>query len=331
MNLCRSLLVDIKGDGFSSKALRALTDGRKASPKLPFSRKDLNLSAILTSGRRPLSISGVQDKVGLLLDNGRFEVADRGSQYILKPVPSIDMVSFRKDIPANEHLTMQIASQLCGIETAANACVEMLDGEMAYLVRRFDYRDGEKIPQEDFAQLSLRSEETHGRNYKYDCSCEEAADVIKRFCPSYMVELPKFFRRIVFNYMMGNGDAHLKNFSLFATAHGDYVLTPAYDLLNTSLHIPTESAMALELFKDGYYTPSYEALGFYTRADFEEFARRIGVSGKIVSLVIDGFCSKEDDIKAMVGRSFLSSEAKYEYIEIFSDRLRALRNKGLIQ
>lgn len=329
MSQCRSLLIDVDVPGFSKRALKLLSDGKKADFRLSFSRRDLHLTEMSAAGTRTLSISGVQDKVGLVLYKGKFLLAENSSRYILKPIPSLDRVQFREDIPANEHLTMQIAAQLCGIETAPNACVEMSDGENAYLVRRFDYRGGEKIRQEDFAQLLSRSEETHGKNYKYDCSYEEAAGVIKRFCPAYMVEMPKFFRRIVFNYLFGNGDAHLKNFSLYESPQGDYVLTLAYDLVNTSLHIPSESALALELFAGDYYTPSFEALGFYSRADFEELARRIGVGEKMANAVLDEYVELGNEVESMVARSFLSEGAKAEYVSLFKDRRNALRNRGI--
>lgn len=329
MNRCRSLLIDQREEGFSSRALRALTDGRKANFIMSFSRKDLNLSAVNSSGLRTLSISGVQDKVGLVLNKGVFSLAESASRYILKPVPSLDTVRFRSDIPANEHLTMQIAGQLCGIETAPNACVRMSDGEEAYLVKRFDYHGDEKIRQEDFAQLLSRSEETHGKNYKYDCSYEEAAGAIRRFCPAHRIEMPKFFRIVVFNYLFGNGDAHLKNFSMYETVNGDYVLTPAYDLLNTSLHIPSESPLALDLFSEGYYTPSFEALGFYSRADFEEFADRIGVHKKVAFDILDEFGELGNEVVNLVARSFLSDAAKEAYVTLFEDRRKAIRNKGI--
>lgn len=325
MNVCRSLLKEIPREGFSRAALARLTDGVTVAHRLDFSRRDLNLSVVAGNARKSLSISGVQDKFGLVFEDGRFCLAESSSKYILKPIPSIDNLLYREDVPANEHLTMQIAGQLFGIDIPANAYLDMSDGEGAYVVRRFDWRDGQKIPQEDFAQLLSRSGETGGSNYKYDCSYEEEAEVIRRHCPSAAVELPKFFRRVVFNYLFGNGDAHLKNFSLYASTDGDYVLSPAYDLLNTSLHIPTESALALELFRDGYLTPSYEALGFYSRVDFEVFAERIGVTKKTAAANLDRLCDGEEAVERMIGRSFMSEAAKEAYLRLYKDRLRALK------
>ena len=186
--------------------------------KLDFTYEDLNLPQMREKVRRS-SVSGVQEKVQLRRVRGGYEVVDRGGDAILKPVPRNTAAKFAADIPANEHLTMQIASKVFGIRTAENELVTLADGEYAYLTKRFDRRDGVAIRQEDFCQLAERSEETHGDNYKYDASYEELADLMRRFCPSAAVENPKVFFIILFNYVFANGDAHLKNFSLFQSPH----------------------------------------------------------------------------------------------------------------
>src|SRR5207248_7188550 len=127
-----------------------------------------------------MSISGIQTKISLALHDGRLEMVKSGGQYILKPRPHgafqrLDMV------PINEHLTMQIARQVFKIHAAENALVAFEDGEIAYLVRRFDIQpDGQRSLQEDFAQIAGRSEEAHGKNYKYDGSYEEIGQLIRR-------------------------------------------------------------------------------------------------------------------------------------------------------
>ncbi|MFZ2657709.1 MAG: HipA domain-containing protein [Victivallales bacterium] len=120
-------------------------------------------------------------------------------------------------------------------------CIHSIEPANEYLTRRFDRQDGRKIPQEDFCRLSGRTEETHGKNYKYDISYEELGRILKRFCPAYQVEVEKLFQRILFSYVFSSGDAHLKNFSLFMTEEGDHVLTPAYDLLCSSMNFPDGS------------------------------------------------------------------------------------------
>ena len=292
--------------------------------RLDFSVADLGLPHHVETTRRS-SISGVQDKVQLKRTGRRFEVVASGGDYILKPVPVHSPARLVADIPANEALTMDIASSVFGIRTAEHALVTMSDGSLGYLTKRFDVRDGLKIRQEDFCQLSNRSEETHGENYKYDASYEELAGLVRRFCPSAAVENPKVFFLVLFNYVFANGDAHLKNFSLYESPQGDYILTPAYDLLNTAVHFPNEpTATGLDFFADGHFTPRYEDLGFYSSADFLELAKAFGVPSNDVRRMLDMFPAHHAKVESAIASSFLSTEAKALYLNKFTDRLRAI-------
>lgn len=121
-------------------------------------------------------------------------------------------------MPANEHFTTQVARQVYKINTAENALVFFADGEQAYLTKRFDLSpDGRKIMQEDFASLAHKSTITHGANFKYTGSYEDAAHLLRTYTAAWQIEISKFFALIVFNYLFSNGDAHLKNFSLQQT------------------------------------------------------------------------------------------------------------------
>lgn len=292
--------------------------------RLDFSTSDLNLPVNRDKTRRA-SISGVQDKVQLKRVRGGFAVVESGGDYILKPVPRNTYAEFASDIPANESLTMDIAEKVFRVRTAEHELVEMKDGEYAYLTRRFDRRGGERVQQEDFCQLAGRSPETHGENYKYDASYEELAGLVRRFCPASAVENPKVFFLVLFNYVFANGDAHLKNFSLYRSEQGDYVLTPAYDLLNTAVHFPNEpTATGLDFFADGHFTPSYETLGFYSSADFIELGAAFGVMKAEVREMISLFHAHRDEVAQMIETSRLSDEARSRYIFRFHDRLKAI-------
>ena len=236
---------------------------------LPFTKADLRLPMAVRKSRRN-SISGVQSKVLLSIIDGEFAVVESGGDFILKPVPEDSLSRFAADIPANENVTMEIASRLFRIRTAENKCVRFADGELAYLTRRFDRQNGATVRQEDLCQIAGRSEETHGESYKYDFSYEEMADVVRSVCPASRIELAKVFRQIVFDYVFANVDAHLKNFSVYESDLGDYVMTPAYDLLSTMLHYPGDlTFMALSFFKDpDFMTSEFESLGYYSTADF---------------------------------------------------------------
>jgi serine/threonine-protein kinase HipA len=144
---------------------KKLFNGRKIAPVLDFSRPDFNAAKSNPASR--ISISGVQVKHSLKINKKGLELADQAGEYILKPIPN-DSFENISEMPMNEHLTMQIARQVFKMSVAENALVFFNDGEPAYLTKRFD-RDanGRKLLQEDFAQLSRRSEESHGSNYKY--------------------------------------------------------------------------------------------------------------------------------------------------------------------
>ena len=218
---------------------------------------------------------------------------------------------------------MQIAAQIFRIPTAVNAAIYFANGELAYITRRFDRRDGVKLAQEDFCQLSNRTEETAGRNYKYSGSYEEIGRILKTYCKAYPVEIEKLYRRIVFNYVMSNGDAHLKNFSLVESEFGDHVLTPAYDLLCTSLHFPNEERTALELF-DNYESANFARHAFYTRPDFIKLAEIYGMSMTRAERFLDQFEANHPAVLDLVQRSLLSEAAKTDYSLRLSDRLKAL-------
>ncbi len=324
MSRCRSTLSEIDGEGFSAAALKALSDRRAFPHRLPLLRADI--MEIRADTVRSMSISGVQEKISLRLDRGDLQPVSEGGEYLLKPIPGQQLPRFQEDVPANEHLTMLLARQVFGIETAPNACVLLKDGEPAYITRRFDRTaTGEKVAQEDFCQLMERSPTTSGPNYKYDGSYEELAMTLRRFCSAYAIEAEKLFRRLLFNYAVANGDAHLKNFSLRQSASfGDYVLTPAYDLLCTKLHIPTESRLALDLFAHDEEPESLATHGFPTGSDFLELARRIGLRPDRAESILQDLCAHEDEIEALVSRSFLTPDARQTYLEILDDRRRAL-------
>jgi len=324
MYRCMSTLAEIHQEGIRLVAQRQLAGGNRKFPhRLTFTRSDV--VAFRLQAAEHMSISGVQDKISLKLVRGQLLPTEQNGEYILKPVPAVDVPRLKNDIPANEHLTMQIAAQVFGISTAVNTVIPFADGELAYLTRRFDRRDGVAIGQEDFCQLSNRTEETAGRNYKYDGTYEEVGRILKQYCKAYRVEVEKLYGRIVYNYVFSNGDAHLRNFSLFESAFVDYILTPAYDLLCTSIHFPNEAMTALDMF-DNFESESYRKNAFYKRPDFLKLAEFYGMDISRAGQVLQRFSERTDAVAALVGRSFLSDEAKTDYMHRYHDRIRAVRD-----
>ena len=324
-NLCLGTLRPTRGQPYCAAAIRTLWGVRRVSPVLPFEQK------VFVEFRREaalrISISGVQDKISLRLVNEALTPTDRDGEFILKPVPralagTLELIG---DVPANEHVTMQIAAQVFGLRAAAGGLVFFPDGEPAYIVRRFD-RDsasGRKLAQEDFCQLAGKSRATHGENYKYDGSCEEIARLLRQYCPAWRIEVEKLFTIVAFNYVCGNGDAHLKNFSLLENPFGDSSLSPAYDLLCTSLHLPTESRTALDFFDD-FTTATFNANGFSKRADFIELAARFGLRTARTEVILDGLAANRHQAEALLDQSLLSPESRSRFGSVLADRLQAI-------
>jgi len=321
---CSGCLKRIDNAGYCRKCLKDLFGGKKVEHVLPFNSPYKEESDLYEERTKKLSISGVQAKYSMRLEDKNLILTDKGGQYILKPIPGGQSKKLDQ-APANEHLTMQLAGQLFKITVPANAIILFRDNTPAYLVKRFDVKaDGSKYPQEDFAQIAQVTEETRGKNYKYDLSYEEIGVLIKRHIPMYAIELEKFFRLILFNYIFSNGDAHVKNFSAIRTDEGDHVLTPAYDLLCTRIHSPGEADMALTLFKDRF-TEAYEAHGFYTYDDFFEFGRGLAIKESRVVKIIEEFNGKDEGIDRLVDASFLRDDLKAFYKQTYKDKLTRLK------
>ena len=304
---------------YSPAARKLLFDGKDVSPVLDFDSPNNdsaeNESYLRNVGR--ISLSGVQPKASLVLNGEglltRPADGERGT-YILKPAPTTYALFDRKYCPANEHLTMQLASQVYHIETAANAICFFRDGEAAYLCRRFDVGpNGQKYNQEDFASLAGLTNANGGSDFKYsNLSYEECANLIRKYVKAAPLEILKFFRVVVFNYLTLNDDAHLKNFSLINRGDGEYHLSPAYDLINTSLHLSMPRIFALDkgLFREGMKLSDTRTVG---REDFQEFGHRIGLSERLVKRELDMFSTEHPLAKKLIDHSFLSESLKRNY------------------
>ena len=329
INVCPSTLAE-GFDTYSPIARKLLFDGREVSHTLSFDSPN-NESADTEEYARHvgrISLSGVQPKASLMLSRDgqlmRPSDGERG-QYILKPAPSSYTLLERKYCPANEHLSMQIAAQVYHIETAANGLCFFRDGEAAYLTRRFDVAtDGSKYQQEDLASLGGLTKANGGSDYKYsNLSYEECAELIRKYTKAAPVEVLKFFRIVVFNYLILNDDAHLKNFSLMNRGNGEYHLTPAYDLINTSLHLYKPRIFALDkgLFREGMQFSDTQSVG---RKDFEEFGRRIGLSERLVKRELDYFAAEHPLAQKLIRRSFLSEKLQHYYWQSYNYRRTTL-------
>jgi serine/threonine-protein kinase HipA len=285
--------------------------------------KNAELTHAFNEKRKTISISGVQEKYSLLLKKNELTLTSSKGSHILKPVPA-ERLENVEDMPANEHVTMQIAKQLFNIKTAACGMIFFDDGSPAYITKRFDCKpDGTKYQIEDFATLLGKSPERERNDFKYNACYADIAGIIREYVPAATVELINFFRLVVFNYLFANGDAHLKNFALMESEQGDYLLAPAYDLLCTALHI-NDASLALHngLYEGDMEETSYRNHGTYTGQSFLAFAARIGIQEVIAAKVIADAMKAVPPAMELIDRSFLSTASKGTYKVILEERRR---------
>tara|TARA_R110000868_G_scaffold160854_4_gene390641 strand:- start:93 stop:1037 length:945 start_codon:yes stop_codon:yes gene_type:complete len=223
---------------YSDKGLKLLAPKLKNLNRLPYTSKEQLIEASNRSDK--MSIQGVQPKLSakLSIKNEQFELCDTGGNYILKPEHQL-----YTELPQNEDLTMRLAHDITDVPL--HGLMYCIDGSFTYFIKRFDrVGKGNKIPTEDFAQLLGLT-----RYSKYDCSMEKIIPVIDKYCTFPKIEKVKLFTRVIFNYIVGNEDMHLKNYSLISN-NNITQLAPAYDYLNTTLAIginKTKEQMALSV------------------------------------------------------------------------------------
>ncbi len=313
---------------YSPRCLRNLFNGRKVNHVLPYEHPQLSeqVAEQFMENRKRISISGVQEKLSLLLEKNVLRLTREGEAgtYILKPVPR-DLKQVGQ-VPANEHLTMQIARQVYRLNTAENALIFFRNGSPAYITKRFDIKEDEsRWGKEDFATLAGKSKDNAGANFKYEYSYEEAGLLIQRYVSAWRIEIEKYFSLVVFNYLFSNGDAHLKNFSLLESSKGDYLLSPAYDLINTKLHVDdTDFALSKGLLADDFKSEAFKRNGHPSKRDFEEFAKRIGVMEGRFEKLMYPFLERQVRVETLVRHSFLSEANKRGYLMMYHTKRNCL-------
>ena len=309
---------------YSPKAVKRLFDGKKVSHILDFDIDMVRSKTLIIEAMHRISVSGVQEKFPAVIRGNSIMIAgeEEQSTYILKPAPWDETLRDRKQLPANEHLTMQIASQIYGIETAANGLCFTKSGQMVYVTKRFDVLpDSTKILMEDFAAVIGKNEQVDGPQFKYSGSYEDIAVAIRKNVSAWMVDMERFFELVVFNYIYANGDDHLKNFSLILQGQ-DYRLAPAYDLINTGLHVQADD-LGLDggLSQNVDKTDIYLRTGHPCRIDFERFGERIGIVKTRVNRILDKYMQYPESASTLVRHSFLNDKMKRSYERIVNERI----------
>lgn len=297
------------GGHYHSKCLQALF-GSKEPPVLDVSFDELNELAKQSVQQR-VTVPGVQTKLSLEIKKktkgaGRLTIVGLWGRYILKP-PSNKW----PELPENEHCTMMMA-EAAGIVTVTYGLIHLVSGELAYITKRIDRDDdGHKFAMEDMCQLTGRLTED-----KYKGSHEQIAKAVKQFSANPLFDLTRLFEIILFSYLTGNGDMHLKNFSMIKDPQIGWKLAPGYDLLCTRLVIPEdkdpeELSLTLMGKKSNFQLES-----------FQEFGKHIGLNARQISNILDKLREKEGDLMSTIEKSFLSGKMKEIYQEIVRQRYR---------
>ncbi|MEI5985327.1 HipA domain-containing protein [Sphingobacterium sp. PU5-4] len=276
-------------------------------PVLDLDKEKLNKLAQIAVSER-LALTGVQPKISLSLHgekgNKRLTVVGLWGDYILKP-QSTDFPF----MPEVEDLTMHLA-KLFKIETAEHTLIKTTSGEFAYLTKRFDRQKQKKIHVEDLCQLSeLLTEQ------KYNGSYERVGKVIKQFATNSGLDAIKYFRLVLFSFLTGNNDKHLKNFSLMHTEKG-ILLSPAYDLLNVNLIYPAD--------KDDLALTLGGRKRKIKKTDFDQFALSLGLSELVRDNIYKDFSTQTDKVHDFIAKSFLTEEFKVGFLEIFKQKLEQI-------
>ena len=309
---------------YSRTCIKRVFNGSKVNHVLPYAslQSNHNSEDSFEENATRMSISGVQEKFSLIQLKNKIRLTKEGEQgtHILKPIPSISKNA--DQMPANEHLTMQIAHQVFGIETAENALIFFGNEDPAYITKRFDVLpSGLKLAQEDFASLAGKSPQTHGTDYKYLGSYWDLFELMRDNLPSYKVESLKLFKLLIFNYLFSNGDAHLKNFSIIETPQGDFKLSPAYDLLNSRIHIDDK-----DFALDEGLIPARMRQGNVTK-QFQSLASHAGIQEKQMNSILALMVSKSDQVKKLIDASFLKEQIQRSYLQTYQMRLKKLKQE----
>lgn len=306
---CYKELADNEIDFHSSCSRKIF--GATTAPELPYTRDNLTELARRVV-RSQTTLTGVQAKLSLDIKKGgrneaeRFTIVGLWGRYILKP-----QTERFAHLPELEDLTMHLA-EIAKIQVVPHSLIRFSDGELCYITRRIDRTEnGEKLAMEDMCQLTERLTE-----HKYKGSYEQIAKVIQKYSSVPKLNLINYWEQVVFSWITGNADMHLKNFSLYSKVNQQYNLTPAYDMLSTAL-VMEEDTEELALTLNGKKRK-------IRKSDFEISMRALGLEEKVIRNIFNKFLKVKDKWFDFIDISFLPEEMKIAYKDIITNRLTLL-------
>ena len=305
MNRCPITYELCGTEKYSEKGLRQIAPKLTALNDLPFTAAEQRQEAANRANK--LSIQGVQPKLSAVISvvKQQFEIVDQFGNYIIKPQNDIF-----PELPENEDVTMKMA-KIYGLDVPFHGLVYSKDGSLSYFIKRFDrYGKGKKYATEDFAQLSGNSRDT-----KYDYTMEKLVKVIDEFCTFPAIAKADFFKRVLFCFITGNEDMHLKNFSVITKA-GKTTLAPVYDFLNSSISIKNpqeELALSLKGKKNNF--KATEIIDYYAK-------ERLELNDKTIDVILLDMNKSVSKWTELVEISFLSDVMKEKYLKLMKNRIQ---------
>lgn len=310
MNKCPITYSPCSGNRYSDEGLRLLSAKLKTLETLEYTAEEQRNEAFRRASK--MSIQGVQPKLSARLNikDSKFEIVDKGGKYILKPQHNM-----YPELPENEDLTMKLAEKT-GLEIPLHGLLWSKDNSLTYFIKRFD-RAGwnDRIPVEDFAQLAGLSRDT-----KYDYSMEKAVNLIDTYCTFPAIEKLKLFKLVIFNYLTGNEDMHLKNYSII-NLDGKISLSPCYDLVNTTIEYDEKvdvEEIALPL-KGKKKKLTRNILVDYFGME------RCELQVKSIDKILETISVSVPVWKELIDTSFLSKGMKLKYHDLLHTRLEILQ------
>jgi serine/threonine-protein kinase HipA len=293
---------------YSEKGLRMIASKLIILNDLPYTAAELRQEA--ANRAKKLSIQGVQPKLSATISvvKQEFKIVDQFGTYIIKPQNDLF-----PQLPENEDVTMRMA-KVFGLEVPFHGMVYAKDCSLSYFIKRFDrYGKGKKLATEDFAQLTGNTRDT-----KYRFTMEKLIPVIDEFCSFPAIEKADFFKRILFCYVTGNEDMHLKNFSLI-TKNGKTTLTPVYDFLNSTIAVKNpEEEIALSLKGKKNNLKASDFIEYYAKD-------RLQLNDKTIAIILEQMQQVIPKWKELLEISFLSEDMKEKYLNLLETRMQMFK------
>ncbi len=284
--------------------------GTAEAPRLPYTHADINELATQVVRARS-SVTGVQPKLSVDFDRmsnrpDRLTIVGLWGQFILKP-----QTDNYPHLPELEDVCMHLA-QVAGINTVPHSLIRFADGELCYITRRIDRTGtGRKLPMEDMCQLSMLMTED-----KYHSSHERIAKLIDKYSSVPRLDIIRYWAQVLFSWVIGNADMHLKNYSIYSKDDKEFTLAPAYDLLSTAIVLPSDNE-ELALTVSGRKRK-------LTRLNFTQAMTASGIIPKVQTNIINRLTRSVSAWRAIISQSFLPETMRLQLTAIINDRMARL-------